>query len=117
MAKKTLIEIIEDSELNGTETLIKLTDPIPAGLTVVIREFGGVVVASNSKEGYVKLQWGSDVPTPVWQTIRAGTGFFNLHLNKDFVGDGVKRFRIIRENKASQKQVIVAWLDALIHDQ
>ena len=38
-------------------------------------------------------------------------------LKKDFLGDGVKRFRIVRHNGHTSAQIMVYWIEAIIDDQ
>ena len=85
---------------------------IPNGKTVRLREFGGCApMIGDGKDGFIGLQWGSG---GTWDSLAVGCHEFQRKLNSDFVGDGSKRFRIVRINESASNRYIVAWLDAIL---
>lgn len=111
MPKLTKYGIILDNSVGSTTTVTDLGPIIPNGKTVRLTSFGGYdPVGSDGIGGIISLQWGSATN---WLTIRAGGfGTFDFEWEKgiEFIGDGAKRFRIVRQNRSSVAKVMVAWL-------
>ena len=106
-------DVIEGSAAVGNNVT---TFPIiPNGKTVRVRKFGGFDPdIGDNKCGFITLQWGNGGG---WETIRAGgCGSFEFVLLRDFVGDGVKRHRIIRTNNSVSAKDMVAWAESLVFD-
>lgn len=104
--KKDKIEYFFDDVVSGTD--IKESKIIPNGKKVTLQSFGG----SSYGEDFLALQWGSE---STWETVRSFYGTLNLHFKKDFVGDGAKRFRLIRYSSGSRR--VFVWVEALIHQE
>lgn len=115
MALKDYYDLIFDSSVNAGTNDIQQSGVIPAGKVVRLMNFGGFdPISSDGVSSILILQWGSGT---TWTTVRAGgNGFFNIDWpkGKDFIGDGVKRFRLARQNKSSSNKSLVVWLYALI---
>lgn len=113
MATKTTYEIYHDSSVASGATDLQLSPIIPIEKTVRILSFGGFDPnIGDNKSSIIALQWGSG---PDWKTIRAGgDGTFEFVLNKDFVGDGTKRFRLARQNKSASAKPLIVWLYAVV---
>jgi hypothetical protein len=115
MALKEKIDLIFDDSIGATTTDIKTGAIVASGKTVRLFNFGGYDPRiGDGIDSLIVLQWGSGTS---WQTVRAGGGGTFEHSWKsgqDFNGDGVKRFRLIRQNKSTSAKPIVAWMMALI---
>ena len=115
MALKEIYDLVFDSSVNAGATDAQLSGIVPIGKTVRLLNFGGFdPLSSDQVSSIISIQWGSAAG---WSTIRAGgNGVFDIVFDKgkDFTGDGVKRFRLIRQNKSSIGKVLVVWASALI---
>lgn len=108
-----LIDDFIDDPVAANTTNTRLSPIVPAGTEVTIKKFGCFVRASTEK-AIVAIQWGSGGS---FQTIRAISGVFELNINRVFIGDGVKRFRIVRINKTALETFeIAAWFEAMTRD-
>lgn len=113
MAEKTKHYLMYDNEV-PVGTTVDMTPVIPSGKVVTIKKFGGFDPAvGDNKDSIIALQWGSGT---TWTTIKAGGKCFEFDMQRDFIGDGSKRFRLVRVNRSAQIKIIVAWLEALVHD-
>lgn len=108
---KTSIFNIVDTDVAGSTVDTTLTAVVPAGKSVKVLTFGGSTLGLSGN--YFALQWGSAAS---WQTIRAAGGTFEFPLGKAFVGDGTKRFRLVRANTQASATRIVAWLEGYVDD-
>ena len=115
MALKTKYDLVYDDSIAASSTDIRTSPIVPDGRVVRVLNFGGYDPRSGDGiSSFITLQFGSGSD---WQTIRAGgDGFFDIkwEKGKDFTGDGIKRFRLIRQNKSTSAKIIVAWFIALI---
>jgi hypothetical protein len=116
MGMKQEINLIVESAVAQGATDISLGTVIPNGETVRLLKFGGYERLLSSNTGIIALQIGSG---GTWQTIRAGGGGtpFEFELNKNYVGDGVKRFRLVLQNKdpaGGPAKEMVAWIEAIV---
>jgi len=116
MTAKTEHNLFFNDVIGSGDTDLKLSPIIPNGKRVTLKVFGGCTPQINNDDTpIIVVQWGSGT---TWQSIRAGCKMFNFELNRDFLGDGVKRFRLIRENgHVTGSNIIIAWLDLLVHDE
>ena len=106
---KTRFTLFFDSVIAADSSDAQLTPVVPNGKKVRLLEIGWS--ASILDDSMVAVQWGN---AGNWTTIRSGYGTICLHLNKDFIGNGTKRFRIIRQNKhATEEKIVMAWLEAI----
>ena len=114
MAKKTLIEISTDDEVTAGSTEITVaTGVVPNGKVARVKRFGGTTPRdADGIESLTLLQWGSGGS---WQTIRAfATSFEDIQLDREFVGNGAKTFRLVRVNRSTTDKPMIAWLEGLI---
>jgi hypothetical protein len=113
MALKVVHDYYFDSSVAAGATDLQLSPVIAVGKTVKIINFGGFDPnIGDSKDGIIALQWGSGT---TWKTIRAGGGAtFDFKMDKDFVGDGVSRFRLARQNKSASAKPLIVWLYAVV---
>jgi hypothetical protein len=115
MALKEKIDLVYDDSIGATTTDLKTSAVIPNGKTVKVFNFGGYDPRlGDGIDSLIVLQWGAGSS---WQTVRAGGGGTFDHSwpsGRDFIGDGIKRFRLIRQNKSSTAKPLVAWLMAVI---
>jgi hypothetical protein len=115
MAKKTVHNEFFDDVVPANSTKIDNTPIIPDGKALTLREFGGTDPGiGDNIHSEMALQWGSGAGG--WETVRAGTRHFNFTIPREYVGDGVKRFRFIRINKSATAKKIVVWSNSLLHD-
>jgi len=105
--KKKIHDLVfDDSIPTGLDT--QLSPVIPNNKTARLCCFGWSCPLDGST---VAVQWG--VPGN-WRTIRGGYGNMNLNLEKEFNGNGTRRFRIVRRNAGSGTQVIMAWMHVIL---
>jgi hypothetical protein len=88
---------------------------LASGERWVITKMGGCDIRTtgeNASSVYV-LQWGS---TGSWETVRLislSGNTIEYEIGREFEGDGVKSFRLIRINKsATNNRELPVWLDA-----
>lgn len=109
---KTKFDIVYDDSVPGGTTDIKMSAIIPSGRVIQLQSFGGCTPdIGDGIDGQTALQWGSGTS---WQTIRAGTKSWDMLFKKDFLGDGSKRFRLVRKNNSTTSRPMVVWLEALV---
>lgn len=114
MAKKTIIELIADDEVTAGSTEISIFGAnVPNGKIARITRFGGSTPRdSDQVESLTLFQYGSGSS---WETIRGfSTSFADIELNREFLGDGTKTFRLIRKNRSASDKEMLAWLEGLI---
>jgi hypothetical protein len=94
-------------------TDIELSPAIPSGKKVYIGKFG-CFCRCQPQDAIVAIQWGDN--TNGFTTLRAIGGVFELEVNRVFVGDGLKQFRLVRQNKGTVDFEIAAWFEAIVKD-
>ena len=94
-------------------TLIWESQIVPSGKVVRLKEFGGADPAiGDGIDSIIALQWGN---SGSWATVRVVSGTSQSYtLNRDFTGNGVKKFRVVRMNKSVSTKILVYWIEALI---
>lgn len=106
----TSIEIALDNSVAANTTDIQTSGIIANGREVILKEFSGSALGND----YCVVQWGSGA---AWTTIRASYGTFRFPLTASFVGDGAKRFRVLRINSdLSTSRRIFIHISALVRD-
>jgi hypothetical protein len=114
MPANTKFDYVFDDDVAGNSYDFKLSPVVPAGKTVTLLKFGGFApVIADGTDGLIALQWGN---ASAWETVRAAGRFFDFDLKKDFIGDGVNRFRLMRQNKSTATKPMVVWLEAIVRD-
>lgn len=113
MSSKQTIDVLIDSSVGASSTDVYESPIIPSGKTVRILSFGGMdPLVGDGIGSIIALQWGKN---GAWKSIRAISGCtIEFDLKKDFIGDGEKKFRLIRMNKSNSSKVIGAWIDGVI---
>lgn len=117
MAAKTVINLIVENTVAQGATAISESAIVAAGKTVRLMRFGGYERSmSANTTGIIALQWGQGAS---WETIRAGGGStpFDFVLNRTFIGDGSKKFRLVRQNRdpgGTAAKEMVAWIEAVV---
>ena len=101
--------IMKDGIVNAAITQTDLTPIIPIGKKVLLKRFGG---CAGENAGFCAIQFGDNAGG--WITIRALTGTYEFLVGTEFIGDGVKRFRIIRQNDSTAAKYMSAYLEALV---
>lgn len=112
MASFTQIFLAPDTAVTALTTHVTQGDIIPNGVTAVLIKFGGAVPV-NVTGSYVAIQWGNGSS---WQTIRAIARDGEYRVDREFLGDGVNRFRLIRANGDVANRVMVAWIEGYLKD-
>jgi len=104
--KKELI----DSVPKSGGTAVWESDVIPTGKTFRLKVFGCYDPPVGDGTGsIVHLEYGEGA---TWETIRViGYGTHNHEVNQEYVGDGVKKFRITRTNNSSKDKIIYTWFE------
>lgn len=94
--------------LSAGQTAVDSSPVIPSGTTIRISKFG----AGASASALVALQWGSG---STWETIRAyglNGQSFGEAIDREFVGDGAKRLRVLRQNIWTGAAPVFVWVEA-----
>ncbi len=114
MAKKTLIDLSADDTVSANTTDTLDGPVLASGDTARILRFGGAVAKNDAdNDNIFAVQWGDTGGG--FKTIRAFPNFFDFELFKEFDGDGVKHFRLIRQNNnTGPAKQMVAWLEGVI---
>lgn len=100
-----------DSIAPGNDNSV--SEIIADGKTVTLQKFGCLDPAINDGvDSWAILQWGSDGSS--WDPIRACSKNNEFKINRDFTGDGDKRFRIVRRNKSAVSKTFIIWMEALV---
>lgn len=116
---KTDINMFQDYTIAaGLSPVVIVTgDIIASGKVVRMKRFGCAIIDTigNLAEGYVAVQWGSGGS---WTTIRACKQIFEFtEINREFTGDGAKRFRIVGLNGSTLgTRIISYWFEARVGD-
>jgi len=110
---KTRVDKVIDSNVAASTTdFNELGTPIPSGETWRVHKFGGADIgAGDAKAAEVGFQFANDGVT--WVTIRSFglvSGSFESTLDREFVGDGVRKLRVVRRNNSLLSKKLVAWL-------
>jgi hypothetical protein len=101
-----------DDEVAASATDIQSSAVVPNGKTVRVNKFGGSDRPTDGVGSWIVLQWGSG---STWDTIRAGSwGSFCFEVKRDFLGDGTKRLRLVRQNKSSTDKELFAFIEAVL---
>ena len=102
-----LLEIRSETLVGAT--VEDLTDPVEDGKRAIVKYFGAAIPIN----GVVDLHWGS---VAGWQYVRsiAATTYEFSDLNEDFIGDGIKRFRITRTKTGGGGPLAIkTWFKAI----
>ena len=102
-------EIMKDGLVAAGSTQVDMTPIIPIGKIILLKRFGG---CSGITAGFCAVQFGDSVGG--WTTIRALTDTYEFPIGTEFIGNGVKRFRIIRQNDSTAAKYMSAYLEALV---
>ena len=84
---------------------------IPSGVAVTVTKFGGadLNLGDGLSTGYL-LQWGSGGAFTIVAAIALTGNTFEYEMNQQFLGDGVKFFRITRQNNSAHSKICPCWL-------
>lgn len=107
MARERIDVYVSDDVAPGGTSVTNLPS-VPNGQTWRLARFGGA--ASAAALIALQIQTSSG-----WQTMRATAGpgqADDFLIDRDYTGDGVVDFRIVRVNNHTASQPIVAWLEA-----
>jgi hypothetical protein len=117
---KSELVSIESDDISATTQDITLLDVVPAGVIMKLKVFGCAIPTQQRPGGGspfetsdTKLEWGSG---STFQLIRVCLENNQFTINRDFVGDGVKRLRVVRDNKSPTVKNMTYWVEALIKD-
>lgn len=96
--------------LSDAVTGIVNTDlpPIPNGNKWVISRIGATDVSKSAKPSIYRLYFGGFLLRAICLT----TGTYQIEMNVELTGDGVKFVRIQRENTESGAKEMPFWMDA-----
>jgi hypothetical protein len=90
-------------------TVIQESAVPPGGLKIQLKVFGGFdPVSGDGVSSMIGLQWGQGGS---WESLAVGGhGFFEkTFIDRVLIGDGTKRFRLIRINRSPTAKNIYAW--------
>jgi hypothetical protein len=93
------IDIWLDPTIPGGAPTLNLSAIVPAGETWRIQNlFCADVATGDGRSGIFILEWGSAGTWEMVQAVALTGGSYLAMIEKDFVGNGTKRFRFSREN-------------------
>jgi hypothetical protein len=101
--------VIQDGTVAASTSTPTLSAIVPNGKRVLLQRFGG---CSGVTAGFCAIQWGDAAGG--WTTIRAISGTAEFIINQEFTGNGVKRFRTVRQNDTTTAKYMAAWAEALV---
>ena len=114
MATKTVHDKSVLSVVTSGSTDYLETPVIPSGKMATVLHFGcAIPPGTDGTTGIVILEWGSGSS---WAIIKAFSSDADMKVNKDYLGDGTKKFRLGRYNMSSSSKPIAAWGEILVHD-
>lgn len=109
MIEKLRFDVIEDGSVLSLSNTVKTSAIVTNGKRMLLQKFGG---CSGLTAGFCGVQWGDAAGG--WVMIRALSGTYEFIVNQEFIGNGVKRFRIIRQNDSTATKYMAAWAEALL---
>lgn len=86
--------------------------PIPEGKSWMVTKFGAADCSKSAKPSIYRLLFGAGETFETVRVICLTTGTFEMPLEKDLVGDGVKFVRLQRVNTENQPKEMPLWLEA-----
>ena len=112
---KTDVHLVEQGSVAAGSDEVSTTPIVPLGKVVKVKKFGCMAPALQAATwSYVILQWGNGGG---WETVRVCYGSTEFDVQRDFSGDGSKRFRLVRRNKSTTTALDMgAWVEALVKD-
>jgi hypothetical protein len=89
-------------------TVVTESQVPPGGLKIQLKVFGGYDPLTDAMSSIIGLQWGQGAS---WESLAVGgNGYFEkAFIDRILIGDGTKRFRLIRINKSSTAKNLYAW--------
>ena len=110
MKRKRINLFLEDAvPANQSEGTV--SPVLPAGKWVQINEYGGS--APNLADMFM-IQWGSNAAG--WQTIRAWYHQGNFTKERELIGDGNSKIRLMRYNSTGDAKPIFMWCEVTIDE-
>ena len=105
------IQVVIDSEVAVGESLSTL-DPIPAGETWQIKRitFGDMSI-NDTKSGIFKVDYGIDGDRDILAIAYLTSNTIAMDINRMFLGDGSKQFRLIRESQSNPAKNMLIFLE------
>ena len=101
------LQFIEDSEV-GSGVDEKFTPIVPAGESWQINRITfGDMSKNDSKSGSFKVEFDGDVLAIAY--LSGGT--IVIDVNRVFIGDGVKRFSMIRESQSNPAKKMLIFME------
>jgi len=110
---RQLVDLLFDGNVTAGASEISIigNGPIPNGETWRIVKFGGSEVGSG--DGVASVIAIQEDNGSGWKTIR-GFGIVSncseIEIGRDFIGNGTRKIRIIRQNKSGASKQIIAWI-------
>ncbi len=106
------IEIIEESDIGGNTEDIQ-THIIPAGEKWQIKRitFADIKQPSNQWSGSFKVDFGVDLDRELLMVAYLLGQTISLDINRVFVGNGTKGFRVIRDNLGAQSKPMFVFVE------
>ena len=106
---RVLLDKYEDGTVGAGATDLWTSPDVPDGQIWHVSKFGGGAI----RAALVALQVRTGVSPDVWKTIRAvaAPGSNEYEVNRDFVGDDVIKFRVVRRERSGEDQPIIFWLE------
>lgn len=103
------IDTYLDDDVPANDKEITNLPDIPIGEVWTLERFGGSSFLSSN----IRLLVRTGVGPNVWEAIRqySGPGGQQYDIMRSWTGDGVVKFRIVRDNKESTPRPIFAWLE------
>ena len=94
--------------LNAGQSQTFDSQPIPDGVKIQIKEFSGTDInMGDNKSSWYRIQWGvngnfEEVTTPI--AVTGNTS--QVKVNREYVGDGNKFFRVTAKNESGSNKYL-----------
>jgi len=102
---RVIVSQVNQSQIDDFEV-------IPGGKSWVLLKIGGTDGSKSSKPSSFKLYFGSGSAFDLVRHICVTTGTIQIDVNKEYIGDGVKHFRLVRESMEAHLKEMPFWFDA-----
>jgi hypothetical protein len=105
------IQVVVDSEVPFGQDITML-DPIPAGETWQIKRitFGDMSI-NDTKSGIFKVDYGVAGDRDILAIAYLTSNTIAIDINRMFLGDGSKQFRLIRESQSNPAKNMLAFIE------
>jgi len=109
--KRKTFKIMLDDTVPANQSEATVSPVLPAGKWAQINEYGG---SSSSLGDSFTVQYGSNAAG--WTTIRAWYHQGNFTKERELIGDGNSKIRLVRQNSTAESKPIFMWCEVTIDE-